>query len=321
MQDFSRLNAAPPPIPDNARGETRKVGVELEFAGLTARAAAEVVARKFGGRIEMADPHRFKVETAAWGTFVVELDFVSAHPENGDEMDTRLAEFIGDISQAIVPMEIVAPPIPFTEIGVLDGLVVELDRHGAAGSQTGLLSAFGLHLNPEIARADAGWILDVFKAYLILSEWLRREIGVNFKRRITAFIDPFPTDYVRRVVDPGYRPSQAAFMDDYLAANPTRNRELDLLPLFAHLDPGRVRAAVEDPRIKPRPTFHYRLPDSRVGELWWSVTAEWNRWVVVERLAADPERLAAAGAAYVQHLDKLFAHGWPDIVEQWLDMG
>lgn len=319
MQNISRLTAAVPPISHNERGETRHVGVELEFAGLSAREAAAVVARKFGGQMKMSDPHRFKVETAKWGTFVVELDFTSAHPEGGDEMEGRLAEFIGDISQAIVPMEIVAPPIPYTEIGVLDSLVIELDRHGAAGSQMGLLSAFGLHLNPEVAQTDARWITDVFKAYLILSEWLRREIAVNIKRRITSFIDPFPADYVREVVDPRYQPALGTFMDDYLTANPTRNRELDLLPLFAHLDPERVRAAVQDPRIKARPTFHYRLPDSRVGDLWWSVTTEWNRWVMVERLAADPERLAAAGTAYIRHLDKIFAHGWPDIVEQWLD--
>lgn len=321
MQNVSRLTPAAPPVTVNDRGETRKVGVELEFAGLSAREAAAVVARKFGGVMAMEDPHRFRVATPSRGDFVVELDFVSAHPEGDDEMEGRLAEWIGDISQAVVPMEIVAPPIAYTDIGILDALVVELDRHGAAGSQTGLLSAFGLHLNPEAARLDLAWILDVFKAYLVLSEWLRREIGVNFRRRITSFIDPFPADYVRRVVDPRYQPGLADFMDDYLAANPTRNRELDLLPLFAHLDPDRVRAAVPDPRVKARPTFHYRLPDSRVGELWWSVTAEWNRWVVVERLAADPERLAAAGRAYMDHLDRLFSHGWPDMVERWLDRG
>ena len=38
------------------------------------------------------------------------------------------------------------------------------------------------------------------------------------------------------MLDAGYGPDLGALIDDYLAANPTRNRALDLLPLFAELD-------------------------------------------------------------------------------------
>ena len=90
----------------------------------------------------------------------------------------------------------------------------------------------------------------------------------------------------------------AAFIDDYLAANPTRNRDLDLLPLLHYFDETRVRAVLPNEKINGRPTFHYRLPDARVSDPGWSIAPDWNRWVCVERLAADRERLDAVGAAY-----------------------
>ena len=58
-----------------------------------------------------------------------------------------------------------------------------------------------------------------------------------------------------------------------------------MLPLFAWIDEDRVRTTIDDPRIKPRPTFHYRLPNAQVSDSLWSLAEDWNRWVVVETLA------------------------------------
>ncbi|WP_238578863.1 amidoligase family protein [Inquilinus limosus] len=97
---------------------------------------------------------------------------------------------------------------------------------------------------------------------------------------------------------PGYRPDRAGLIDDYLAANPTRDRGLDLLPLLLSLDPERVRARLPYEKIAPRPVFHYRLPQAHPGEPGWSIAQDWNCWVEVERLAADGDRLAAAAEAW-----------------------
>ena len=72
-------------------------------------------------------------------------------------------------------------------------------------------------------------------------------------RDLLGFADPFPADYVRRIVAPDYWPDISLFIDDYLAANPTRNRDLDLLPLLLHLDAGRVRAALPNEKINGPP--------------------------------------------------------------------
>ena len=119
---------------------------------------------------------------------------------------------------------------------------------------------------------------------------------------------------LRRIVQPDYQPDIATFIDDYLSHNPTRNRDLDLLPLLHHFDARRVRAVLPNEKINGRPTFHYRLPDARVSDPGWSIAPDWNRWVAVERLAADRDRLEAVGAAFLgfEGEDK----SWANVVEQ-----
>jgi hypothetical protein len=43
---------------------------------------------------------------------------------------------------------------------------------------------------------------------------------------------------------------------------------------------------------------------------------EWNRWVEVERLAADPPRLAALAVAFLQDGEREMP--WPKVVQQSL---
>ena len=67
-------------------------------------------------------------------------------------------------------------------------------------------------------------------------------------------------------------------IDDYVRFNPTRNRPLDMLPVLACLDRERTLAAVEDPHLtKPRPAFHYRMPNSLLDEPDWRVRASGTR--------------------------------------------
>jgi hypothetical protein len=128
----------------------------------------------------------------------------------------------------------------------------------------------------------------------LLYDWLVEEARIDFTRKLSSFIDPFPEPFRRKVIDPDYRPDVDGLIDDYLADNPTRNRPLDMLPAFATLRHDRVLAAAkEHDQVKPRPTFHYRLPNCCVDDPAWTFAQEWNRWVAVERLAEDRVRLGA----------------------------
>ena len=95
-------------------------------------------------------------------------------------------------------------------------------------------------------------------------------------------------------------------------------RQIAQLVRRAGGDPARVRARVDDPRISPRPAFHYRLPDANLGQADWSVCLEWNRWLVVERLAENRPLLERMAADYIAHAALGGLRDWPLRCSQWL---
>lgn len=322
-----------PPRIRTADGTLRRVGVEIEFSGLELEAAVHLVRDLYGGHIEQQDKHRFAVSETAFGRIEVELDASYAHPRDWqakpDEalasaikdklaaLQGKLATAVGDVVSLWLPYEVVAPPIEIERLPELDRLIAALRENRATGTRSSLLYGFGLQLNPEVPSMEADDLRQHLQAYLVLSPWLRAEIDVDPTRRLLPFADEFPAAYIERVLTPTYRPDLAGLIDDYVAHNPTRNRELDLLPLFALIDPDRVSRAVPDAKIKSRPTFHYRLPNSRVDESEWDgVVEEWNRWVRVERLAADKRRLDEALHAHRTHRGT--EGDWVERSRQWL---
>ncbi|ALG70656.1 hypothetical protein VY88_05980 [Azospirillum thiophilum] len=308
-----------PPLLTTPRDTPRRVGVELEFADLDAPSAAACVRELFGGTVIVENPHRCLVAGTRLGDFTVELDMRSAHPgKGGSKVLDPLRPLWGNIGSLVMPFEIATPPVTIDRLPDLEALVSCLRGRGAAGTEASPLFAFGLHFNPEVARTDGDYVLDHLKAFLLLAPWLRREIRVDPTRRLSGFIASFPLPYAAKVTDPGYRPGLGTLIDDYLADNPTRNRELDLCPLFAHLDRDRLAAALEDPHVRSRPTFHYRLPNARLSDPGWSLAADWNRWVAVERLAADRPLLDRLGAAYREAADGPGLAAWPERIDAFL---
>ena len=71
-----------PPRSRTTSGQLRKVGIEIEFAGISANAAALAIAQKFGGKIQEVSRHRHRVVGTRLGDFTAELDSRFAHPES-----------------------------------------------------------------------------------------------------------------------------------------------------------------------------------------------------------------------------------------------
>jgi hypothetical protein len=324
-----------PASPTNADDEPRRIGVEVEFAGVECRPAAEIVAEVTGGKLQEIDRYRYLIEETGQGTYVVELDTQYVHPEEGGQAEERvrlesermaraleegLRTAIGEVTRIYLPVELVCPPVEIAELAWLDRMTERLRAAGALGTRESAIYAFGLQLNPDLPRMDAPTILRYLRAYLLCADWLRRDIGIDLTRRVLPFIQPYPRAYIQRVLDPGYDPDLPQLIDDYLLHNPTRNRDMDLLPLFTFLAPDKVKAVVEDPRLKARPALHYRLPDSRIDDPDWSIVTEWNRWArTVEALADDPERLATMSKAYLGYLEDAWFPDWADGADAWLN--
>jgi hypothetical protein len=307
-----------PPVMTNAEGRIRTVGIEIEFAGPTAEETARALASRLGGHVVEEDPHAFRVRESGLGDLSVELDSRFLHPEKKQTLLggllPRMAAWFGSAASLVIPCELVTAPVPIDRLHEAESLLPVLREIGAKGTQDAPLYAFGLHFNPEIPRQDAETAAAFLKSFVLLDGWLRRQVAPDATRHLLGFADPFPAEYVRKLVSPRYWPDLPAFIDDYLAANPTRNRDLDMLPLLLHLDGARIRAALPHEKIHGRPTFHYRLPDARVSDPGWSLAPDWNRWVAVERLAADRPLLNAVAERYLdfEGEDK----SWADAMER-----
>ncbi len=319
-----------PPRTDTEEGEPRRIGVEIELIELDVETVSGIVAGQLGGEVEAKSRYEHVVRGDDAGDWVVELDYEYLK-ERGRESgsDDELVELVSEAAEAVlragaeavVPVEVVSPPLPFARLAEVQRLIGELRRAGAKGSGAGLSYAFGMQFNPELPALDARTIVSYMKAFFCLYDWLAKRSAVDLTRRLTGFSASFPGAYVRKVVDPDYAPDLGTLIDDYLDANPTRNRALDMLPLFLHLDEKRVRAVVEDSRVKPRPTLHYRMPNSEIHRSDWGIHLPWGDWLEVESLACDRERLDEVCAAYTEWLDKPLGRlleSWHEAVERWL---
>lgn len=308
----------PPPSPLNSNGRERRVGLEVELSGLSVAELAELVASVLGGSVETFEgtPTSLDVDTEL-GPFRVELD--SAYLDEGRYLD--LLERVGVTSDALlskveaqaislasefVPVELVSPPIAWSELETLEPLWPQIHARGGLGTHDAFRYAFGLHLNPEVpSPTDARCILAHLQAFLLLESWLLDVEDVDWSRRITPYIDSFPGAYRTLCLSPDYDPSLDELIDDYLRFSPTRNRVFDLLPLFDHVRPGcLVGKGVEGADlVSARPTFHYRLPNSEVGRRGWTPCVAWSNWVEVERLAADDNRRLRLALDSVERAD------------------
>ncbi|SNT23022.1 amidoligase family protein [Tropicimonas sediminicola] len=270
--------------------DRRRVGVEIEFGGLSPEAAAACVADVLGGRPERLGPGNWWVSGGRHGDVKIYLDTAWRPSE-----DSALARAGVELGRSVVPVEIVTEPLPqsaLPEVGVLIG---SLDEAGAEGTEAGLLRGYGLHLNIELADPEEGAdMARIALAYGLLEGWLRHRDPLDTGRRMLPFVDPWPTSLTADLAAEWPDLDRQGLLEALHRHISSRNYGLDLLPAWASVArEDFTRWMPEDSSVTARPAYHYRLPDCRIGSPGWSLAYEWNRWVLIERLAADSRRLTA----------------------------
>lgn len=318
-----------PDVTKTDDGKERRVGVEIELSGLGYEDLVSLSSRLLGGRGQSVARYVSEIETDV-GVFTIELD--SDPIKDLDLRDPRLPESVRELggqamsvidaaAEKIVPLEIVSPPIPFSGLERIEVLCDELRRAGALGSREALYYAFGLQLNPELPDLKASTLVRYLQAFAALYEWLKARHQIDLSRKLTSYIEPWSSTYIDLLIAEDYDPDMDELMTDYLRYNPTRNKALDLLPLFAHLDKDLLARFVKDERIKSRPTLHYRLPDCDIDNPDWHFSTVWNDWVVLEQLTSNPRDLSALVTEFRNSRKLSFhnlTHSWVDTSLQWL---
>lgn len=318
----------------NYADEPRRMGIEIEFAGLEAKQIAEHMQSVLGGEIEWQSPFVLTLHSDELGPFKLEMDSkqikelgtrsnIKGNPTQAEPgLEKTYIEAVSRLAGNLVPWEIVSPPLALEHLSQLFPLVELLRESGAKGTRAAMHYAFGVHLNPEPVQLTAEHILRHLKSFFCLYEWILLEGDVDFSRRVTPYINHFPNEYILKVLDADYQPTMDQLIDDYLAANPTRNRSLDMLPMFAHIDEPRVRAVVDDDRVNARPTFHYRLPNCEVDNPDWNLNRSIEIWMAVEELALN-EKLQEVCDEYHDKLSKVLSglgKKWPDRLKEMLPL-
>lgn len=331
MQDSTPRLQMPQEL-KNHNGETRHIGVELEMSGLSIDQLSTYVADFFNLSVEKTSRYQYTLQGDPEGEWVTELDFrllkKMGEQEHQGKHLADIESLLELISHPLVPHEIISPPLSMYRLPEVQDLVVVLRQAGAEGTSESVLNAFSMQLNPEVPSLDVKVLTAYLKAFLCLYEWLFEKSSINMARRITTYVDPFPKKYTQKVLAADYWPeTQTELIRDYLQDNPTRNRALDMLPLFSHLDAALVEEYTNDPLIKARPAFHYRLPNCEIHMPDWNIHLAWHGWMQVEALAHDNIRLQNCARAYLRTLNqpwwkRLLSVGkanWPaQVNQQWL---
>ncbi|NBC66834.1 MAG: amidoligase [Bacteroidetes bacterium] len=324
-----------PPITTNPSGNERTVGFEFEFTGVEMEDIASLLSMLYGGKIEQLSTFEFKIVKTRFGDFGLELDAQLIRDKKYERflksIGIDLSEYEGQdlvedslkgLASSVIPYEIITPPIALSKMGELTSLVDGLRKLKAKGTGSSFVYAFGLHLNPEIPDESTTTLLNYLRAFVLLDPWIRKDITVDVSRRLTPFINRFEDDYMEHILSPGYQPNQTKFIKDYFDFGNSRNRPLDMQPLFMYLNEELTSKLVEDTLTSSRPAFHYRLPNCSLEDKTWTLAGEWNRWVLVETLAEDDESLLQYCKAYLKMRSETvirFEAKWIELMERWVN--
>lgn len=293
-----------PKLVNSRNGEVRKAGFEFEFGNLPILQTAEALQQNLGGELDVASPFEATLRNSSLGKLKIERDanilksvrYRKWLEQMGIEfvpgsLGHEIEANIDNASRLLIPCEVVTEPIPLDRLWRLDTLTTTLNSLGAEGTQDSLIYAFGLHINASVPDSGCDTLRRYIQAFLLLHSWIIDTSNTDLTRRfLTKYIDPFPQPYIELILDIDYKPDISTLIADYLEHNPTRNRALDMLPIFSCLDETRVLEAVnaeERQLVSSRPAFHYRLPDCKINMPGWSVAEPWNQWVCIEKLASD----------------------------------
>jgi len=195
-----------PPWRKNAKGDDRRVGVELEMNGLTLDRLTELAAQQLDLSVAQKGRYERTLTGDPAGDWGVEMDFdlLKKMGREHRDKDTFAGE-LGDsaeeilkwLAETVVPLELVGPPLPLARLHEIEGLIEALRAEGAKGTSDRWLNAFGMQFNPEVPSEEPEVIVAYLKAFACLFDWLWERADINLSRQVTNYIDPFPTAYVR----------------------------------------------------------------------------------------------------------------------------
>ena len=202
-----------PPVTKNEDGNPRRVGLELEFAGIEPMQAAEIITSVYGGKISEEHRYHININNTDLGDFRVELDarILRKMAEDNifdklginleeDSLRKSIEDVVDKMARSVVPLEIVMPPVAIEDLERLEQLREALQQNKAKGTHASMVHAFGMHLNIESPDLKTTTLLNYLRAFVVAYPWLLETLNIDMTRRISPFVDPFSDKYVNKIL-------------------------------------------------------------------------------------------------------------------------
>lgn len=305
---------------------SRKIGVEIEFYGVDVAQTSTLLSGLFNGDIKQNSNSEATLENSQIGDIKVELDAQLAHKisdytsKNNNDFSQTLGQAGNELLRlASVPVEIVFPPVDINKLDQLDSVIPLLCDAGAKGTQDSPFFAFGVHLNVSTSETKPAYYRDVMLSFFLLQYWLAKKTRQDFSRVVSGYNKLYPHKFGIGLMNVEFL-TLIELINFYEIHVPDRNYALDMYPLWAHLHKDCLSEKKQN-LIKARPTFHYRLPDCKLGQEGWNFSQEYKWWCEVEKLAKDKKKLNDIVASYCKSIPSFsdpFGNKWLEVlINEW----
>jgi len=309
----------------------QRFGLELEYHNLELADSLDAVRQVYGdGEVVQCNDYKTELEVPDLGKFTLEMDtsfmqFLSEQASAAEKegIYKEALKLVRDSAESLlepfVPMEIVSPPLEGEALRKFDDLVTLLRAKGAVGTHHSFRFVLALHLNPEELSQDPDRLRRMMQAFFLLQDWLKNRTRRDSSRWLSQYATLYPHSYGQLLCSKEYAPDFETLVQDYLKYVKDRNTALDMLPLFSHIDETVLTRLKKSRLVKPRPAYHYRLPDSCVDNPEWTIQHQIELWNKVDQLAEDQEKLADLSALYLTYaasFSKKLTENWPEQVEE-----
>ncbi len=187
----------------NFNKDLRKVGFEIEYSGLELEESVEIIKNTFGGTVKSDNRYYYTIENTMVGDFTVKIDSSFLYEEKYNEildklginkilqnqdhnLSNKIEKALEDINSGFIPNEIVTPPVSINKLDTFDPLIKEMKNKKAKGTSESIIYAFATHINKETPSLDVHIILRYLQSFLLVYDWLFKELKIDFTRKLTS---------------------------------------------------------------------------------------------------------------------------------------
>ncbi|OFZ21753.1 MAG: hypothetical protein A2X94_15815 [Bdellovibrionales bacterium GWB1_55_8] len=302
----------------NPEDKTR-LGIEVEFKGLSPEASANEVARVLGGEVGTRTS-TIKTDIKGYGADgkpiyneFTSTQYVVKDSSIGDvvlKLETNQIDDVGKIDYDKMIVELITEPIQYPQVEKLEDALKGLERIGAKG--TDRYTAVSTQVNMEMfagRREDVSVpkILDLMRAYLRPEHKAQIDAHLKVPALRKPYVSSYSDGFMKKLLDPQYKPTERELFDDFFYRQSMErlgDKKAWTDPLkkvqarfFAHPNPI-VPSVVKQNSLRVSSLLMWMFPDDPVTHLihdaGWAVPRplvefrEWNNTFT----AAEPARQA-----------------------------